>query len=58
MYCRCAVKAAQDASDASVIIYVREGVSAEQLVEDAQARFNIHLGKPIQVRKHVQSWGA
>ncbi|GLC39586.1 hypothetical protein PLESTB_000810100 [Pleodorina starrii] len=46
----CAVKAVQDASPTSqVAIYVREGVTAEQLVADAMSRFNIRIEKPIQV---------
>ncbi|GFR48131.1 hypothetical protein Agub_g9965, partial [Astrephomene gubernaculifera] len=46
----CAVKAVQDASKtAKVVIYVREGVSAQQLLDDAARRFNIHIDKPIQL---------
>ncbi|KAG2424176.1 hypothetical protein HXX76_014709 [Chlamydomonas incerta] len=46
----CAVKAVQDASKtAKVVIYAREGVTAEALVDDAQRRFNIRIDKPIQV---------
>ena len=49
--CRCAVKAVQEAApSAQVFIYVRNGVTAEQLVADASARFNIKIPKPIRVR--------
>lgn len=32
-----------------VVIYVREGVTAEQLVQEADSRFNVRLRGPIEV---------
>lgn len=47
----CAVDALQQtAPRARVVIYVREGVTAEQLVQDADSRFNVKLRRPIEVR--------
>lgn len=49
--CRCAVDALQQAAPhATIVIYVREGVTAEQLVQEADSRFNVRLRRPIQVR--------
>lgn len=46
----CAIKAVQDASEtAKVVVYARAGVDAQQLLRDAEARFNIRLDKPIEV---------
>lgn len=33
-----------------VVIYVREGVTAEQLVQAAHSTFNVNLKGPIEVR--------
>ncbi len=33
-----------------VVVYARAGVHAQQLLRDAEARFNIRLDKPIEVR--------
>eukprot|EP00878_Enallax_costatus_P026049 GHUV01027925.1.p1 GENE.GHUV01027925.1~~GHUV01027925.1.p1 ORF type:complete len:155 (+),score=30.19 GHUV01027925.1:505-969(+) len=48
--CRCAVDAVQHAAPhVRVIIYARQGVTAEQLVLDASSRFNVRLRNPIEV---------
>jgi tripartite-type tricarboxylate transporter receptor subunit TctC len=44
----------QVAPHVRIIIYARAGVTADQLVRDAAARFNIHLQKPVE----VSSFGA
>jgi len=33
-----------------ILIYARQGVTAEQLVQDASSRFNVKLRRPIEVR--------
>lgn len=49
--CRCAVDALQrTAPHAKIVIYVREGVTAAQLVQEADSRFNVQLKRPIEVR--------
>eukprot|EP00775_Hariotina_reticulata_P005441 gene5440-5674_t len=46
----CAVDAIQQAAPhVRIIIYARAGVTADQLVQDAAARFNVHLQKPVEV---------
>jgi hypothetical protein len=48
--CRCAVDALQHAEPhVRILIYVRAGVTAEQLVQDASSRFNVKLRRPIEV---------
>jgi hypothetical protein len=34
-----------------ILIYARQGVTAEQLVQDASSRFNVKLRRPIEVRR-------
>jgi hypothetical protein len=36
--------------NAKIVIYVREGVTAAQLVQEADSRFNVKLNRPIEVR--------
>jgi hypothetical protein len=45
----------QTAPRARIVIYVREGVTAEQLVQDADSRFNVKLRRPIEV--HLAAGG-
>eukprot|EP00882_Tetradesmus_deserticola_P025172 GHRQ01027634.1.p1 GENE.GHRQ01027634.1~~GHRQ01027634.1.p1 ORF type:complete len:139 (+),score=20.69 GHRQ01027634.1:271-687(+) len=46
----CAVDALQHAEPhLRILIYVRHGVTAEQLVQDASSRFNVKLRRPIEV---------
>eukprot|EP00798_Chlamydomonas_sp_ICE-L_P016151 gene16151-22311_t len=46
----CAVKAVQDAfPQLKVVIYVREGPTAEMMVKDASTRFNIAISQPFEV---------
>lgn len=50
MWCRCAVDALQrTAPHARIVIYVRDGVTAEQLVQQADSTFNVKLRGPIEV---------
>lgn len=43
----------QAAPHVRIVIYAREGVTAEQLVEEANNRFNVRLRGPIEVRKQT-----
>lgn len=46
----CAVDALQHAAPhVRILIYARQGVTAEQLVQDASSRFNVKLRRPIEV---------
>lgn len=48
--CRCAIDALQQAAPGMrMLVYVHEGVSAAELVQDAQERFNVRLRRPIEV---------
>jgi hypothetical protein len=50
VWCRCAVDALQrTAPHARIVIYVRDGVTAEQLVKQADSTFNVKLRGPIEV---------
>lgn len=40
----------QTAPRTRIVIYVRDGVTAEQLVREADDRFNVKLRGPIEVR--------
>ena len=56
--CRCAIDALQHAAPhVKVVIYVREGVTVEQLVHDADSRFNVKLRGPIEVRTFCAIYG-
>lgn len=49
---RCAVDAVQHAAPhMHVVIYARQGVTAEQLMQDANSRFNVRLKRPIEVSR-------
>lgn len=37
--------------NAKIVVYVREGVTAAQLVQEADSRFNVKLKRPIEVRR-------
>eukprot|EP00879_Flechtneria_rotunda_P003773 GHRR01004012.1.p1 GENE.GHRR01004012.1~~GHRR01004012.1.p1 ORF type:complete len:487 (+),score=120.70 GHRR01004012.1:258-1718(+) len=46
----CAINAVQHAAPhAKIYVYTREGVTAEQLLQDASSRFNVKLTQPIQL---------
>jgi hypothetical protein len=50
LLCRCAVDALQQAAPhVRIVIYVREGVTAAQLVQEASSRFNVKLRRSIEV---------
>lgn len=40
---------------ARIVIYVREGVTAAQLVQEALSRFNVQLKGPIEVRRPART---
>ncbi|KAF6262956.1 hypothetical protein COO60DRAFT_1699075 [Scenedesmus sp. NREL 46B-D3] len=53
----CAVDALQHAQPhLRILVYARQGVTAEQLVQDASSRFNVKLRRPIEVLslRHVE----